>query len=192
MPAAGNPLRRIGAFLLDISLIGTLNGLLQPVLMILYLLAAPRRDPTGAIHDGRTVLLFCALAAIPMLFGLAYFALFHACSRGATPGKMLLGLQVTTDRGLRLTLRRSVLRTLASMLCFASLGLGYVMMLLDAQRRGVHDRLAGTRVIASTSELAPAGSLELTPWTAAAVLVAVVPMILTFAIPLCIALGQLQ
>ncbi len=192
MPVAGNPLRRIGAFLLDFSLIGLFNGLLQPVLMILYLLAAPRPGPAGAVHDGRTIALFGALSAIPLLFGLAYFTLFHACNRGATPGKLLLGLQVTTDHGGRLTLRRSALRTLASMLCFASLGVGYALMLFDARRRGVHDRLADTQVIASTSALAPAGSLELTPWTAAAVLVAVVPMILSFAIPLCIAIGQSQ
>jgi uncharacterized RDD family membrane protein YckC len=192
MNAATALLRRIGAFLIDFSLIGLVNGPLQPVLMILYLLAAPRHDPTGTIHAGYNLLLGCALMAIPVLFGLAYFVVFHACSRGATPGKMLLGLQVTTEDGRRLGLRRSTLRTFASLLCFASLGLGYVLMLTDRRHRAVHDRLAGTRVIVSSSELAPAGSLELTPWTAAAVLVAVVPVILSFVTPLCVAIGQLQ
>jgi uncharacterized RDD family membrane protein YckC len=192
MTAATILLRRIAAFLVDFSLVGLVNGPLQPALMILYLLAAPRPDPTGAIHAGHNLLLVCALTAIPALFGFAYFVVFHACSRGATPGKMLLGLQVTTGQGQRLGLRRSALRTFASLLCLASLGLGHVLMLTDTRHRAVHDRLAGTRVIVSSSELAPAGSLELTPWTATAVLVAVVPVILSFAIPLCIAIGQLQ
>ena len=163
MPVPGNPLRRLGAFLLDASLIGVLNGLLQPLLMILYLLAAPRAQPTACAYDTRTLLVFCLLAAIPLLFGFAYFTLFHACSRGAMPGKLLLGLQVVVSDApdQRLSLRRSAARTLASSLCFVSIGGGYAFMLFDAQRRSMHDRIAGTRVLAASADLRRIGSLAL-------------------------------
>lgn len=89
-----------------------------------------------------------ALAWLAVVWALsrAYDALSVA-SWGSTAGRAVLGIEVRDrDGGLPtrpVAIARSVLRTLAVL----PLGAGLVSLWTDPQRRGVHDRIAGTVVV---------------------------------------------
>ena len=63
-------------------------------------------------------------------------------------GTWASGLRVVDARTWRRpSLARGTLRTLGIVLTIATVGLGYVAMLFDEERRTLHDRIAGTRVV---------------------------------------------
>ena len=66
---------------------------------------------------------------------------------GKTPGMVLLGVQVVGLDGSRAGTRRGVIRTLAFPLSFILLGLGFIGILFQRDRRALHDLIAGTAVI---------------------------------------------
>lgn len=73
---------------------------------------------------------------------------------GGTPGKLLLGLRIVKPDGSPIGYKESVIRWLATALSGLILGIGYLMIAWDPERRALHDRIAGTRVIFS-GEKAP-------------------------------------
>ncbi len=70
---------------------------------------------------------------------------------GQTPGKSLMGLRIVRSDGDRLNLRRAIIRLAGYWLSATLLFLGYLMVLVDARRQALHDKLAGTLVIYSWS-----------------------------------------
>ena len=66
---------------------------------------------------------------------------------GATLGKMAIGARITLLDGSPMTYRRALLRWLASRLSEFCLFVGYFMILTNPEKRGLHDWLAGTRVV---------------------------------------------
>ena len=77
-----------------------------------------------------------------------YFAVFWGLN-GRTAGGALFGLQVLTDDGSDVSVRRAIGRTLAFPLSFLILGLGFLGILLGDRRRALHDVIAGTVVVYS-------------------------------------------
>ena len=67
--------------------------------------------------------------------------------RGQTLGKMALGIKVVTPEGGGLSLGKCIGRPLAEILSGCILLVGYLMVIWDPEKRALHDRLAGTRVI---------------------------------------------
>jgi uncharacterized RDD family membrane protein YckC len=66
--------------------------------------------------------------------------------RGATPGKRLLGLGVQADDGTEpIGAARAAVRLFGYGVSAALLGAGFLMVAFG--RRGLHDRIAGTRVV---------------------------------------------
>ncbi len=84
--------------------------------------------------------------AATAIFVVVYFIFFWT-TVGQTPGKYILGLRVVSQDGKRLKLFQAVLRYLGYYLSGLPVGLGFFWILIDDQRRGWHDRLAGTCVI---------------------------------------------
>ncbi|MCB0888752.1 MAG: RDD family protein [Nocardioidaceae bacterium] len=76
--------------------------------------------------------------------GYSYFGLAIA---GRTPGKLLLGLRVTEQDGQDLRAWSAFVRTICWPLSLALAGLGMLLMVVQPQRRGLHDLLAHTAVI---------------------------------------------
>ncbi len=70
---------------------------------------------------------------------------------GATLGMQAWHLQVQRSDGGPLDWRLASLRFAAAGLSLASLGLGYLWLLFDPQRRSWHDRLSNTRVVRVSS-----------------------------------------
>ena len=100
--------------------------------------AAPRSVPTGS--------LVVISIGFPLLC-LLYYVFFWG-ARGATPGKSLLGLSVQTEEGdSPIGFRRAVIRVVGYMVSTLMLGLGFVMIAFSDDKRALHDRIAGTRVM---------------------------------------------
>lgn len=76
-----------------------------------------------------------------------YFALMESSPRGATVGKMALGLRVVDDQGNRISFARATGRFLAKFVSGIILLIGYLMVAFTERKRGLHDMMAGTLVI---------------------------------------------
>jgi len=75
-----------------------------------------------------------------------YYAYFWT-GTGKTPGMLLLGVQVVGQDGSSVGTKRGLVRTLAFPLSFLLLGLGFLGILLEHDRRALHDLIAGTAVV---------------------------------------------
>src|SRR5262245_55439625 len=71
---------------------------------------------------------------------------------GQTLGKMAVGIKVVAaDAAAPLDLGRSIRRTLLWLALALPAGLGFLTALLTSDHRGLHDRLAGTRVVRASA-----------------------------------------
>jgi uncharacterized RDD family membrane protein YckC len=78
--------------------------------------------------------------------GAAYSILFIG-KAGATPGKMAMGIKVVRPDGSPISMGQSVGRYFSTMISGFTLGIGYLIAAFDDERKTLHDRIAGTRVI---------------------------------------------
>jgi uncharacterized RDD family membrane protein YckC len=76
----------------------------------------------------------------------AYLSVFWSLT-GQTPGMRFMGIRVSDRRGATPGLTRSLRRLVGFYLAAIPLGAGFLLVLVDDRRRGLHDRLAGTLVI---------------------------------------------
>jgi len=131
---------RLAAAAIDIALLGSIN------LTVLYF--------TLKICD-LTFADVLLLPAVPLLLFLllldgGYLSTFVAAG-GQTIGKMAAGIRVVpaapSSPSARVTFGHAVVRAGAYFVALAPAGLGFVPVFLGRDRRGLHDRLADTRVI---------------------------------------------
>ena len=85
---------------------------------------------------------------ISVAVGAAYEGYFLS-TRGATPGKMAMGLRVVRADGQPISFGLAVGRFFASWVSGAILLIGYIMAAFDLEKRALHDHICGTRVIRS-------------------------------------------
>jgi uncharacterized RDD family membrane protein YckC len=79
-----------------------------------------------------------------------YLAAFTA--GGQTLGKMAMGIRVVAaDETESLDVGRAILRTLLWLVLAVPAGLGFLTALLSRDHRGLHDRVAGTRVVRASA-----------------------------------------
>jgi uncharacterized RDD family membrane protein YckC len=76
-----------------------------------------------------------------------YFALMESSQRGATLGKMAVGLRVVTDQGRRLSFANATGRYFAKFVSAIILGIGFIMVAFTERKRGLHDMIASTLVV---------------------------------------------
>jgi uncharacterized RDD family membrane protein YckC/ribosomal protein L40E len=137
------PGSRLAAFVVDAVFV--LSGqavLLAPVVWYWWARETPRSPQEVALLP---VLASVALLPLALLLGILYHVYFWSV-KGATPGKELLELRVTTDDGRTpIPLASALSRALGYLLSAASLGVGFLMIAFGG--RGLHDRIAGTRVV---------------------------------------------
>ncbi len=95
--------------------------------------------------------LVLSLTLLPLgsALGVAYFV-YSWATRGATPGQRFFDLRVESEDGRRpLGLGPAALRFVGYLLSAASLGVGFLMIAFTGS--GLHDRIAGTRVVRGRS-----------------------------------------
>jgi uncharacterized RDD family membrane protein YckC len=88
----------------------------------------------------------CGMFVLQMLVAMGY-TVFFLSRFSATPGKLLVRLRVVRSDGSAIGLGRSFGRHFADMLSSMILGIGYVMVAFDDQKRALHDHLCDTRVV---------------------------------------------
>jgi uncharacterized RDD family membrane protein YckC len=76
-----------------------------------------------------------------------YFSLMESSPRGATVGKMAVGLRVVTDEGTRLSFLNATGRFFAKFVSAIILCIGFLMVAFTDRKRGLHDMIAGTLVV---------------------------------------------
>ena len=99
------------------------------------------------VGDLRPAWLVAALAAAGWgLVSGTYFVLFWTAA-GQTPGMRLMRLRVSDRRGRPPNVGRSVIRFVGLLVAIVPLFAGFLPVLFDERRRGLHDFLAGTTVL---------------------------------------------
>jgi uncharacterized RDD family membrane protein YckC len=84
---------------------------------------------------------------VGILLGWLYFALMESSARGATLGKMAMGLRVVTNEGQRLSFANATGRYFAKFISAIILLIGFIMIGFTERKRGLHDMIASTLVI---------------------------------------------
>ncbi|WP_421995077.1 RDD family protein [Reyranella sp.] len=84
---------------------------------------------------------------VTFVIGWLYFALMESSERGATVGKMAMGLRVVTSDFQRLSFLNATGRYFAKILSAIIFCIGFIMIAFTERKRGLHDMIAGTLVI---------------------------------------------
>ncbi len=125
---------RVVAYLIDAILLGIVGGLIASVFGVQMLAGEGTAfDPTVNLGS--------------LIIGWLYFALMESSKRGATLGKMAVGLRVVTDQGQRLSFGRASGRYFGKLVSAIILLIGFIMVAFTDKKRGLHDMIAGTLVI---------------------------------------------
>ena len=96
---------------------------------------------------------------IILIISIFYYVGMWSRSSGQTFGKLLLGIQVVSKDGERLTFGKAFLRYLGYLLSGIPASLGFIWVEFDKERRGWHDMLAGTYVISIRDDIPMDGEI---------------------------------
>lgn len=130
---------RLVAAVLDLVLLALIDGL------VVYL----TMQICGLTWNEVAILPKAPLMAFLIVQNLGYFVAFTA--GGQTLGKMAAGIKVVVgDSDTSPDLPQAVRRTLLWVALALPAGLGFLTTLANSDRRGLHDRLADTRVVRAT------------------------------------------
>ena len=75
------------------------------------------------------------------------YEVYFLTTKGATPGKMALGLKVTRADGGPISIGLAVGRFFAKYLSFFTFCIGFIIAGFDREKRSLHDHICGTRVV---------------------------------------------
>lgn len=133
---------RLVARLIDKAIVSVAGYFFQIPLLILM-----ARTDTAKGLDLPAYAGFAALAVVLSLAAEAGYETWFLVKKGATPGKMILGLKVVRARGGSITWGLSAGRFFSQMLSAFTLYFGYLMAGWDDEKRALHDRVCDTRVV---------------------------------------------
>ena len=149
---------RVGAYLIDIIILGIAITILQTVTGInMGVNFDPDLAPTGLEGEGASPV----GSLLQLIIGIAYFAGLESSSWQATVGKKALGLVVVDTSGNRVSFLRALGRYLAKIVSAIILLIGYMMVAFTEKKQGLHDMIASTLVIkGKPGETAVAGVFD--------------------------------
>ena len=130
----GGFLIRVVAYIIDAILLNVVMGALSYVSGVSFI-----------SYDSHRFDLLPNLS--PFVVAWLYFSLMESSERGATIGKMAVGLRVVTDQGQRLSFMNATGRYFAKIISAIILGIGFLMVGWTDRKRGLHDMIASTLVI---------------------------------------------
>jgi uncharacterized RDD family membrane protein YckC len=142
-PPAGFWIRFV-AFLVD-------SFVLFIVMLVLFVAIGLGAGVTAAPGDPAALAqmmlgLGAAVAAVSLVIPMLYEVIFVGL-RGQTPGKMLLNLKVIRMDAGEVDYVKAFIRWIGKLASGLILGIGYLMAAFTANKRALHDLIAGTRVI---------------------------------------------
>ena len=126
---------RVVAYIIDAILVSLVLGVVTAVFGLKYVdFEHPENfDPTVNL--------------LSILVFWLYFALMESSERGATVGKMAMGLRVVSNDGKRISFLNATGRYFAKILSGMIFCIGYIMVGFTERNRGLHDMIANTLVI---------------------------------------------
>lgn len=128
--------RRLVAALLDGLIMMTVSTLIGFILGL-----------SGAVSTSQQSSLSGLSYAIGLALSIAYYV-FYQQRAGQTLGKKALGIKVVDVSGNTPSLMTFFLREIiGKFISSLILGIGYLMVLWDSKKQGLHDKIAGTYVI---------------------------------------------
>lgn len=97
--------------------------------------------------DGSILFHYTLKDIVLYVCGVSYFVLMTYCT-GTTLGKRVMNLQVVNANGGKLSLFNIIYReTIGRFLSGFCMGIGYILVGVDREKRGIQDMLGDTRVI---------------------------------------------
>ena len=126
---------RLVAYIIDAIVLSVVVGVIASIMGFNIF------DPESAASYDPT------LNLVSVVIGWLYFALMESSERGATLGKMALGLRVVSNSGQRLSFLNATGRYFAKILSAIILCIGFIMIAFTERKRGLHDMIAGTLVV---------------------------------------------
>jgi uncharacterized RDD family membrane protein YckC len=125
MELASHP-ARVLAWIIDSMVLGFITGIIFRVFGTPYLGSA---------------------AALVFIEWTLYHGYFWTHYDGQTPGKMLVGIRVVKEDSTPILWADSVVRCLGYVINSALMGIGWLVVLFDSERQGIHDKMTHTHVM---------------------------------------------
>jgi uncharacterized RDD family membrane protein YckC len=142
---------RFVARLIDAILLGIVSSVIQIPLRIMLGVGAlglqGSRDPFEAIAQLPGIMSLLGLSFLIQIAIQLLYEIYFLTSRGATPGKIALGLKVIRADGRPITPGLAAGRYLGLWVSSLILFIGYIIAGFDPEKRALHDRICETRVI---------------------------------------------
>lgn len=135
--------RRLGAYLIDSMLIGSVYYVVLMIGMVALAIVAAGQDFQ---EDGFMAGLVLVYLFYPVL-SLGYYAGMESSKLQATVGKLALGIKVVDGQGRRLGFGRATARWAGSILSYLILYIGFFMAGWTRRKQALHDLMAGTFVV---------------------------------------------
>jgi uncharacterized RDD family membrane protein YckC len=135
---------RVLARIIDGMILG-LAGLIIRLPLVIMLGIGMGRGNIFSMTPG-----FAAVTGLSFLLNLVIgvvYEVYFVSTRGATPGKMALGLKIIRADGSAVDAGLALGRYVAYIISGLLLCIGYIMVAFDSQKRALHDRICETRVI---------------------------------------------
>lgn len=86
------------------------------------------------------------LTLLSLAIGITYTVAMQSSSTQATIGKMAVGIKVGDAEGNRISVANAIGRYFATILSTILFFIGYLMVIWDSKKQGLHDKLANTYV----------------------------------------------
>ena len=135
---------RFSAYIIDSIIIGVPMALTSALSLPVMLASATGGDTTTGPF---VFFLFFLGMGVTLLLSIAYPVYFWSSS-GSTPGKNLFGLRVTAVSGVcPIGASQALMRVVGYFVNGFTFGIGFLLIAFSEDKRGLHDRLAETKVI---------------------------------------------
>lgn len=122
------------------------QAVVMPVALVLGLAAGIAGSAVNTAGQGLHLTSIFIAAAFGLFSSWLYEAMMESSSRQATLGKMIFGMKVTDLHGNRISFAQATARHFSKYLSAMIMMLGYIMAGFTAQKRALHDMIAGTVV----------------------------------------------
>jgi uncharacterized RDD family membrane protein YckC len=148
MPSEEMTIRRQGHYAGAVSRLAAF-GADVGILWGLYLLWQALLDGVVKLITGHAYTLTShrVLALVVLLAWLFFYFAYQWAVSGKTLGMAILGVQVVTVDGGPIAVRQAVMRTVGLGLCILTLGIGFLGIIFQRERRGLDDFVAKTAVV---------------------------------------------
>jgi uncharacterized RDD family membrane protein YckC len=138
---------RFLAWLIDIVILGTVQGILAAVVLMTSAAFVFRGNHFFESSLWLFVSVYSVMFFVSIVFSLLYFAWSESSRWQGTLGKLAIGLKVTDADGGRISFLRALSRFVAHIVSNLTFGIGYLLNVFTSRQQALHDLIASTLVV---------------------------------------------